>query len=45
MVKRGCRAAPCHSPEELRRRLREPGLSLEEIDRLLAHEARARQRA
>ena len=45
MVKHGCRDAPCHSPEELKRRLREPGLTLEEIDRLLAREAEIRQRA
>ena len=37
-MKTGCRDAPCHSPEELKRRLREPGVSIEEIKRELLRE-------
>ena len=41
MVKTGCKDAPCHSPEELKRRLREPGVSIEEIKRELLRELKA----
>ena len=40
-MKTGCRDAPCHSPEELKRRLREPGVSIEEIKRELLRELKA----
>ena len=40
MVKTGCRDAPCHSPEELKRRLREPGYDIGEIKRMLLEELR-----
>ena len=41
MVKTGCRDAPCHSPEELKRRLKEPGISLEELDMIIERELKA----
>ena len=40
-MKTGCSDAPCHSPEELKRRLREPGVSIEEIKRELLRELKA----
>ena len=40
MVKTGCRDAPCHSPEELKRRLKEPGVDIEAIKRELLRELR-----
>ena len=45
MVKTGCRDAPCHSPEELKRRLKEPGIGLEELDRMLERELKALAKA
>ena len=45
MVKTNCRDAPCHSPEELKRRLREPGISLRELDKMLEKELKAPARA
>ena len=45
MVKTNCRDAPCHSPEELKRRLKEPGISLEELDRMLEKELKALAKA
>jgi len=39
-VKTNCRSSPCHSPEELKRRLREPGYDIEEIKRMLLKELR-----
>ena len=44
-VETGCRDAPCHSPEELKRRLREPGISLEELDKMLERELKALAKA
>ena len=40
MVKTNCRDAPCHSPEELKRRLKEPGIDIEDIKRELLKELR-----
>jgi len=37
----GCKDALCHSPEEFKRRLREPGISLEELDKMLERELKA----
>ena len=41
MVRTNCKDAPCHSPEELKRRLREPGISLEELDKIIEEELKA----
>lgn len=41
MVKTNCRDAPCHSPEELKRRLKEPGINLEKLDKMLEKELKA----
>lgn len=43
MVKTNCKSAPCHSPEELKRRLKEPGISLEELDKMLERELKAEE--
>ena len=45
MVKTNCKGAPCHSPEELKRRLGEPGISLEELDKMLERELKALAKA
>ena len=41
MVKTNCRSTPCHSPEELKRRLKELGISLRELDKMLEKELKA----
>ena len=41
MVRTNCKDAPCHRPEELKRRLREPGISLEELDKIIEEELKA----
>ncbi len=45
MVKTDCEDAPCHSPEELKRRLKEPGITLEELDRIIEKELEAMAKA
>jgi len=40
MVKTNCEDAPCHSPEELKRRLKEPGVDIEDIKKGLLEELR-----
>ena len=44
MVKTNCRSAPCHSPEELRKRAERPGIPIEELVKEIAREmARAKR--
>ena len=38
MVKTGCRDAPCHSPEELRKRAERPGIPIDELIKEIAEE-------
>ncbi|MCE4601849.1 MAG: hypothetical protein F7B18_01560 [Desulfurococcales archaeon] len=42
MVKDDCRDAPCHSPEELRKRASRPGVPIDELIEEIARELAAK---
>ena len=44
MVKTNCRSAPCHSPEELRKRTERHGVPIDEIIEEIAKEIAAKAR-
>jgi hypothetical protein len=44
MVKTNCKSAPCHSPEELRKRAARPGVPIDEIIEEIAREIAAKAR-
>ncbi|MEB3860927.1 MAG: hypothetical protein GSR84_01740 [Desulfurococcales archaeon] len=44
MVKDDCRGAPCHSPEELRKRASRPGIPIDELIEEIARELAAKPR-